>query len=162
MACIDAVRSLPRFNHCHYLNIISCGCRYLVTILGGSKNVLYSTVRGEIIEALLHQTADHNKKQIAIHRDKVEQERRLEKVYRKWASHRNVWSQASAKVCCLFTVWDCIKSCLVARHMKFKFPTFTKGVWNGKPAIFVLMAVGLKGAMFNGILSSVDRLVAWK
>ena len=60
--------------------------------------MLYSTVRSEIVDALICQTADHSKNQIAVHRDRVEQERRLEKVYRKWASHGNVWSQASAKV----------------------------------------------------------------
>ena len=71
--------------------------RYMVTILGGSKNPHRVAVMSDVTNAILKQHASESERG-AKYWDQVEQEQRLVAAYDKWALKGTVWSVASEKV----------------------------------------------------------------
>lgn len=74
--------------------MINC-IRYNVCILGGSGNHARPEITNDIVSAILKTRAD--KFNPAVYWSREEQERRLDKAFKKWAA-RGVWNSAAAKV----------------------------------------------------------------
>ncbi|GBE81445.1 hypothetical protein SCP_0311740 [Sparassis crispa] len=69
--------------------------RYLICILNGTKNPLYSAIASDIVDAVLKTRADkHN---LAVYWSQLEQEKRLVDAYEKWFKRGGVWSVAAQK-----------------------------------------------------------------
>lgn len=70
--------------------------RYMICVLGGTKNPLRSEVARSIVDAILKSSA--NDQSPARYWSQEEQETRLVKVYEKWVAQGSVWNAAAEKV----------------------------------------------------------------
>ncbi|KAI0640826.1 hypothetical protein C8Q79DRAFT_920989, partial [Trametes meyenii] len=69
--------------------------RYLICMVGGSKNPAQSAVARDIVDAILKSPATG--KVPAVYWGQAEQERRLQEAYDKWAAKGNIWTAAARK-----------------------------------------------------------------
>ncbi|KAL6307929.1 hypothetical protein BKA93DRAFT_726473, partial [Sparassis latifolia] len=70
--------------------------RYLICIINGTRNALYTAVASDLVNAILKTRADkHN---TAVYWGQREQERRLVEGYEKWLDKGGVWTATAVKV----------------------------------------------------------------
>ncbi|KAI1783814.1 hypothetical protein LXA43DRAFT_902828 [Ganoderma leucocontextum] len=77
------------------LDVWHCIMRYMICVVGGTKNALRPAVAQDLRNAILKAPAKDRVP--AVYRSQEDQEKRLEEVFEKWDRHGGIWTAAASK-----------------------------------------------------------------